>query len=388
MIKIKGREFKSKENTEVGSNGDSGGEGLLSKGKRLDQTLYIRHELEKEAIDIRNTVQVLRRLAAVADEDISLAWGKKDDLKKLNGRIGRKVCCFFSSSDPLVLLFSLVHQIKKIREELDEVAKDRLNFHPKEHHDEMHILQGRREITDSFVRPLEVIGRDSDHKHVDEKRERRRSDLCYSDSWDWGSRKERTCQLPNDTIELEDIGKLHFNELCRRSFFQYLQTAQKTFNVSSIEALKYLRYLSLSGNKKIKKLPDSICKLQNLQTLLLDRRSELEELPRDMSNLMTALPRWLQGAAQTLQLLHIKGCPELVALPEWLPNLTSLQTLGIVGCPKLSSLPEGLQQITCLTHLGIKDCKTLEERCKREVGEEWPKIAHVPNFYTSLEDDD
>ena len=35
-----------------------------------------------------------------------------------------------------------------------------MNFHPEEHHDEMHILQGRREITDSFVRPSEVIARD------------------------------------------------------------------------------------------------------------------------------------------------------------------------------------------------------------------------------------
>ncbi|GMN73403.1 hypothetical protein TIFTF001_055719 [Ficus carica] len=58
----------------------------------------------------------------------------------------------------------------------------------------------------------------------------------------------------------------------------------------------------------------------------------------------------------------------------------SLQALGIGECPKLSSLPEGMQPLTSLTHLAIWDCKTLEERCKREVGEDWPMIAHVPNL--------
>ncbi|GMN70678.1 hypothetical protein TIFTF001_055834 [Ficus carica] len=107
----------------------------------------------------------------------------------------------------------------------------------------------------------------------------------------------------------------------------------------------------------------------SLQTLWID------ELPQT-----TALPQWLEGAAHTLQFLIINDCPELAALPEWLPNLISLQALVIVGCPKLSSLPEGMQQLTSLKHLVIRDCKTLEERCKREVGEDWPMIAHVPNL--------
>ncbi|KAK7392888.1 hypothetical protein VNO78_21338 [Psophocarpus tetragonolobus] len=36
-----------------------------------------------------------------------------------------------------------------------------------------------------------------------------------------------------------------------------------------IEKLKHLRYLSLAGNEKLKGLPDSLCSLQNLQTLNL-----------------------------------------------------------------------------------------------------------------------
>jgi len=46
--------------------------------------------------------------------------------------------------------------------------------------------------------------------------------------------------------------------------------------------MKHLRWINLSKNEKMKKLPNSICKLQNLQTLLLDGCEKLEELPKDI----------------------------------------------------------------------------------------------------------
>jgi hypothetical protein len=60
--------------------------------------------------------------------------------------------------------------------------------------------------------------------------------------------------------------------------------------------------------------------------------------------------------ATALQSLNITDCPSLVSLPEWIADLTSLQTLQIYGCPRL------------------------EERCEEGIGEDWPKIAHIPNF--------
>ena len=56
---------------------------------------------------------------------------------------------------------------------------------------------------------------------------------------------------------------------------------------SSIGALAHLRYLNLSGKGKITKLPDSTCKLQGLQSLLLYGCNELEELLRDIRNLVS-----------------------------------------------------------------------------------------------------
>uniref|UniRef100_A0A2N9GVN7 Uncharacterized protein n=1 Tax=Fagus sylvatica TaxID=28930 RepID=A0A2N9GVN7_FAGSY len=61
--------------------------------------------------------------------------------------------------------------------------------------------------------------------------------------------------------------------------------------------------------------------------------------------------------------VHLGVLPELTvvaSLPEWIGGLTSLQTLDIRSCPILS------------------------ERCKREIGEDWPKIAKIPNLKGDL----
>ncbi|XP_071721767.1 putative disease resistance RPP13-like protein 1 [Rutidosis leptorrhynchoides] len=58
-------------------------------------------------------------------------------------------------------------------------------------------------------------------------------------------------------------------------------------------------------------------------------------------------------------------------------NLTSLETLRIWRCPKLKSLPkEGLPpSLECLDIIG---CPLLKERCKRDKGKDWRKIADIP----------
>uniref|UniRef100_A0A2N9IBB8 AAA+ ATPase domain-containing protein n=1 Tax=Fagus sylvatica TaxID=28930 RepID=A0A2N9IBB8_FAGSY len=56
-----------------------------------------------------------------------------------------------------------------------------------------------------------------------------------------------------------------------------------------------------------------------------------------------------------------------------------LQILTIHNCPKLKSLPDFLPTIP-LKNLRIFKCPILGERCRRQTGEEWSKISHIPTI--------
>jgi len=70
----------------------------------------------------------------------------------------------------------------------------------------------------------------------------------------------------------------------------------------------------------------------------------------------------------------------LTALPERLGGLTSLQSLTLERREELEMLPDGTRHLTGLKQLTISDCPILAPRCLRETGEEWHKIAHIPNL--------
>jgi hypothetical protein len=81
----------------------------------------------------------------------------------------------------------------------------------------------------------------------------------------------------------------------------------------SIGKIKHLRYLDLSSTP-IKRLPNSICKLCNLQTLNLSGCKDLASLPRDMQKLIN------------LRHLDISGTA-IKKMPMQLSSLKCLQTL-------------------------------------------------------------
>ena len=98
---------------------------------------------------------------------------------------------------------------------------------------------------------------------------------------------------------------------------------------------------------------------------------------------LVSLPMGLQYVS-SLQKLNIMGCPNLIAVPEWIGKLISLQSLTIWYCPKLESLPEGIRALTSLQTLEIGGCPILLKRCKKEIGDDWPKISHIPNLKGDL----
>lgn len=76
-----------------------------------------------------------------------------------------------------------------------------------------------------------------------------------------------------------------------------------TIHSNLILELKCLRTLSSSYNPSLKKLPNRVCDLYNLQTLRFIGCKELESLPQSMGKLIN------------LSHLYVQGCDKLKYLP-------------------------------------------------------------------------
>ncbi|KAG1348197.1 putative disease resistance RPP13-like protein 1 [Cocos nucifera] len=102
--------------------------------------------------------------------------------------------------------------------------------------------------------------------------------------------------------------------------------------------LKHLRYLYISF-KDTENLPESVCLLYHLQTLILYCEG-LVELPDGLGNLTN------------LQYFELRThC--IKRLPESICQLRDLQILDLRGCEGLEELPSGIGSLTNLHHLDI-----------------------------------
>uniref|UniRef100_A0A2N9J1E4 HMA domain-containing protein n=1 Tax=Fagus sylvatica TaxID=28930 RepID=A0A2N9J1E4_FAGSY len=157
--------------------------------------------------------------------------------------------------------------------------------------------------------------------------------------------------------------------------------------------LPYLKKLEIEGCPELESFPEE------------GLPSNLERLDiLDCDKLFSRRREWRWHSLKKLREFRVEShCEELGNFPEeaWLPStlthfkilsfrnlkslngrgfqhLTSLKSLELAYCNELQCLPEeGLP--TSLSQLIIKRCPLLEKRCKEEKGEDWDKIAAIPD---------
>ncbi|KAI3455558.1 hypothetical protein Pfo_012221 [Paulownia fortunei] len=144
--------------------------------------------------------------------------------------------------------------------------------------------------------------------------------------------------------------------------------------------LIHLRHLNLTWNKSLKELPDSICGLHELQTLLLSC-CNLKEIPREIGNLIH------------LRHLDLTWNRSLKELPDSICGLHELRTLNVDHCTSLSGLPQGIHRLINLQELqneltlslrqypqGLAQLTGLHTLSEFSGGRDWGKLGWLKNL--------
>ncbi|OAY64700.1 putative disease resistance protein [Ananas comosus] len=171
-----------------------------------------------------------------------------------------------------------------------------------------------------------------------------------------------------------------------------------------IQALVSLRSLEIRGCDKLiavslrqppfpndvgqKNAMDCFLKLGELSIdhhmlLLMDPLRSLSYISRltlsDNSQLTTLPDKWLLQNHAALKNLSITNACSLQSLPHSMTKLCSLEILEVWNANLIQSLPD---LPTSLCTLYIIECHpALKERCQKNTGLDWPKIANIPNDY-------
>ncbi|KAB1671029.1 hypothetical protein [Gossypium barbadense] len=162
------------------------------------------------------------------------------------------------------------------------------------------------------------------------------------------------------------------------------------------EPLKNLSHLEIDNIPKLVSLPIGLQHLVQLKTLKIHNCNGLRSLLPVFQHLtsledflvMDCKELELSGAGiqifqdhTSLRFLQLQNIPKCRHLPEWLQHLTNLQRLFLVNLPNLTSLPHQMHCLTSLKYLHIQEIPQLEERCRKDIGADWQKIAHIPNIW-------
>ncbi|XP_059633532.1 disease resistance protein RGA2-like [Cornus florida] len=202
-------------------------------------------------------------------------------------------------------------------------------------------------------------------------------------------------QLPS----FPSLSKLTIRYCCNLASVPLLQPCLETLDLCGVNNNLVQQLMMMVSSTTVEASSSSyslLLPLSNLKSLSLRFIEDLVNLPEEPFRSLTSL-----------QKLEISSCGELTSLSGGLRHLTALHSLSISLCheldllddddgmqfqglknlthllikrvPKLVSLPVGLQHVTTLQKLDILSChEVLSDRCQKETGKDWPKIAHIP----------
>ncbi|GFZ08443.1 hypothetical protein Acr_20g0002510 [Actinidia rufa] len=167
--------------------------------------------------------------------------------------------------------------------------------------------------------------------------------------------------------------------------------------LNSLSSFTAMSSLTVSGFTKLRSLPPELLQsLTSLKELKFINCDELNFLAWDQNLSYHSSLEYLEICCcpqfksledeylpPTLKSLRIVSCLCLTSLPDEMQHLSALQFLEVWNCPQLSKLPER-EMPAALQLFWVRRCPALKERCQDE-GEDWPKIAHIPNIRIDLE---
>ncbi|KAG6742049.1 hypothetical protein POTOM_055333 [Populus tomentosa] len=170
--------------------------------------------------------------------------------------------------------------------------------------------------------------------------------------------------LPEGLQNLNSLESLHINS----------RGGLKSLLINGLCGLHSLRRLHVLGCDKLASLSKGVQYLTALEHLYIYGCPQLNSLPQRIQHLTS------------LRSLTICDCKGISSLPNQIGHLLSLSQLHISDCPGLMSLPDGVERLNMLKQLEIEECPNLERRCKKETGEDWMKIAHIPEIVINSEE--
>ncbi|CAK8560892.1 unnamed protein product [Lathyrus sativus] len=171
------------------------------------------------------------------------------------------------------------------------------------------------------------------------------------------------CTWINNNVQCDIFSKLKYLRMLSFPGCWYLLRELEL--ADEIGNLKFLRYLNVSWTS-IKRLPESICKLCNLETLILEGCSNLTEFPLDFCKLDCLRHINLKGTAIKKMPKNIRKLNHLQILTNFVvgePNgsdIEELESLNLQGKLRLS----GLNNVSNPAHAveaRLQDKKSLEK---------------------------